>query len=342
MLTQILASACVLAVLILLILDQRSQIAPSTSSRQTQHRLLGGHFHGIFSNEQAKENVLAVRSKRRKYIEVCKSNDTSREDVDATLHDFFTPSLITTSTIESNIGLEPCPFVFLDFGANVGDSLGKFINAGIPNCPEKNINAARIDLQDGMVKPVLHKRVYNKLIKWVNQQFQETSKQILEDVQPEMYCYFGVEGNPVFTDRLKALESRTMRSYPRPVRRAHFFTETVGAAKDGPISLYLDTINKNANFWGSSILADHIDVKKSAQNGEPMAARVEGLTLTTLIKKTLQKQIGGHLIIKMDVEGAEYAILNEAFESNALCDLVDSVIRVDVLVEIHNNVSLFL
>jgi hypothetical protein len=41
----------------------------------------------------------------------------------------------------------------------------------------------------------------------------------------------------------------------------------------------------------------------------------------------------------MDIEGAEYALLNEAFDSGALCNTTARAVRVDIIVEVHGEVS---
>lgn len=133
-----------------------------------------------------------------------------------------------------------------------------------------------------------------------------------------------------------------MRSSPRPVRLAHFWTSTVAAGSNGPAILYLDTRNVEKNFWGSSILASHTDVQASAaSSGNLVETPVEGKTLTTILQETVIGVPGSHVIIKMDVEGAEYAVLNEAFDSGILCNLTDAAVRVDILAELHQRVGLY-
>lgn len=51
---------------------------------------------------------------------------------------------------------------------------------------------------------------------------------------------------------------------------------------------------------------------------------------------TPEEQKGGLLIIKMDVEGAEYQVLKEAAMSGVLCDYVKRGNRVVLIVEFHN------
>ena len=130
------------------------------------------------------------------------------------------------------------------------------------------------------------------------------------------------------------MEQRVMHTTPRPVRSAHFLTETIGVAKDGPAILYLDTVNKKNNFWGSSIMDSHIDVKKSAEknNFTKVEAHVQGISLSSLLNKTVDSNTK-HVFIKMDIEGAEYEVMNEAHDT--ICQTIASGVKIDILLELH-------
>ena len=63
---------------------------------------------------------------------------------------------------------------------------------------------------------------------------------------------------------------------------------------------------------------DAVKTAKEMNNGTAIAADVDGIRLTTLVKNTMlpfqpdatdQDKAGGVLIVKMDVEGAEYLII---------------------------------
>jgi Methyltransferase FkbM domain len=70
-----------------------------------------------------------------------------------------------------------------------------------------------------------------------------------------------------------------------------------------------------------------------------------GISLSSMVKNTVMaykegvtesdKQ-GGLLIIKMDVEGAEYQVLKEVAESGVLCEYAKMGNRVVFVVEYHN------
>jgi hypothetical protein len=53
---------------------------------------------------------------------------------------------------------------------------------------------------------------------------------------------------------------------------------------------------------------------------------------------TEEDKHGGLLIIKMDVEGAEYQVLKEVAESGVLCEYIKLGNRVVFVVEYHNTV----
>lgn len=75
------------------------------------------------------------------------------------------------------------------------------------------------------------------------------------------------------------------------------------------------------------------------------SADVTGITLSTMVQSTMlalkedasaEEQSGGLLIVKMDVEGAEYQVLKEVAASGVLCKLKEMGNRVVLVVEYHN------
>ena len=67
--------------------------------------------------------------------------------------------------------------------------------------------------------------------------------------------------------------------------------------------------------------------------------------MSTLARSTLlpfkpdatpEESQGGLLIVKMDVEGAEYQVLKEIAASGVLCDYIQRGNRVVLIVEFHN------
>lgn len=90
------------------------------------------------------------------------------------------------------------------------------------------------------------------------------------------------------------------------------------------------------------------DAVKSAEelgSGQVFSADVQGISLSTLTKNTAlafkpaattEETKGGLLIIKMDVEGAEYQVLKEVAASGVLCEYIQRGNRVVMIVEYHN------
>jgi hypothetical protein len=209
-----------------------------------------------------------------------------------------------------------------------GDSLGKFIDAGFPlECPALNQSETRprYSLEHGNV--TLEYSIKNDLTIFASRAFQALS------LGPEDFCYVGVEGNPVFTSRLQKLEARVMNTKPKPIRAAHFYTESVGAGVDGPTFLYLDERNVAQNFWGSSIFATHRDVVARG-DATTIQAPVMGLTLTTLLKRSVLKTNGSHVLMKIDIEGGEFPLMNEAI--GTLCEYTQAGVRVEAILETHH------
>lgn len=233
--------------------------------------------------------------------------------------------------------IEKCQYTFLDFGANVGDSLGKFIDSGMDNCQrtEEGLEfGPKYNLETGELDQFHEKD--NPLVRFARTFTRKQQNKVGH--YPEEYCYYGVEGNPVFTQRLKALEERVMSSTPRPVKNAVFFTETVGAGVDGPTTLYLDTISEDKNYWGSSVLTQPKYVRESAEKhngGKPIAAPVQGITMSKLVEQTTLREEGSHLLIKVDIEGGEFALFEEVHRSGVLCDYTARGVDVNILVEKH-------
>lgn len=90
---------------------------------------------------------------------------------------------------------------------------------------------------------------------------------------------------------------------------------------------------------------DAVKSAKELGDGEVFSAEVQGISLSTLTKKTVlaykpgatrEETTGGLLIIKMDVEGAEYQVLKEVASSGILCDYIEKGNRVVMIVEFHN------
>ena len=222
----------------------------------------------------------------------------------------------------------PCEYTFLDLGANVGDTIRKLIDSGLPALNGKQ---HEFEFAKGGLGDVQYGQWIGKRQMYESFQLSEYIQKKANGILPEDFCYYGVEGNPTFTARLREIEIAIMNLYPRPLRHAHFFTDHVATGVDGPTTLYLDTVNHGDNYWGSSIFQSHHDVQRS---GKDTGVPVTGITLTTLLRETLKSN--GHAIIKIDIEGAEFALIDEAIKSNVLCEFCqDRNATINVQLELH-------
>jgi hypothetical protein len=133
--------------------------------------------------------------------------------------------------------------------------------------------------------------------------------------RPEDYCYYGVEGNPVFTDRLQSLEDFILDTRPRPLQHIHFFTTSVGAGKDGMTkhctwirSIRIRTIG--AVVFSMGIRMSGRVPQLRGGTVERFATDVMGFTIGTLMRQTLafdphatpeDKKL--HDFFEVDIEG---------------------------------------
>jgi len=288
------------------------------------------------------------RSNLKKLCSAAKTPEAVTALTKQNLQGFSLPS-VRVPQPRNDQAVKRCHNVVMDFGANVGDTSGHVVDTGLIGCK-------REDLGKDVATPESHFNLETKQFEHVAKRNMLTKhfEKLIEDVGkgaygPEDYCYYGIEGNPHFTDRLQKIEDFVMAIRPRPIQHMHFFTESVGAGEDGMTKLYLDTINTKENFWGSSIFKDHQDVRKSAEkagkSADTIAAPVMGYTIGTLMRKTLtafdpnasdaQKK-GNHLILKVDIEGGEYPLLHQAVEEGTLCEFTKMGNTADLYIEFHS------
>jgi len=120
-----------------------------------------------------------------------------------------------------------------------------------------------------------------------------------------------VEANPNFNDKLKAEAAKYPSGY------VHAMTSTAAYMCEGQTSFFVDTVNTAQNFWGSSMSANTPDVQKSGKTS---------VTVPTLnVNRILYENTipADRVILKMDIEGAEFDVLPCLVQSPS-SNLVDS------------------
>lgn len=115
---------------------------------------------------------------------------------------------------------------------------------------------------------------------------------------------FLFEANPVFNSALVDAKQK----YDSQGIRVNIFPSTVVDVKDGTRTFYLDNVNGEHDYWGSSTYANHPDAVKSGSNGTELTA----INISRwLLMNTLTRDF---VVIKMDIEGAEYDIIPHMVE----------------------------
>lgn len=110
------------------------------------------------------------------------------------------------------------------------------------------------------------------------------------------YQAFLVEANPRFDSPLHELTV----AYPDKV---HVAPSTAAYMCEGETTFYLDVTNHEVNYWGSSMSPNHPDAVKSGHT----KVTVPTINLMKyLTENTIQ---GDFVLLKMDIEGAEWDIL---------------------------------
>jgi FkbM family methyltransferase len=109
------------------------------------------------------------------------------------------------------------------------------------------------------------------------------------------YEAFLVEANPRFQEPLKAIEKNN--------KKVHAYASTAAYMCEATTSFFLDTVNHDKNYWGSSLSTNHQDTKNSG---------LQKVTVPTanLMRILYENTIPGDwVMVKMDIEGAEWDIL---------------------------------
>jgi hypothetical protein len=320
-------------------------LAIATSSNLRSYIAIDDTLFSTFEIEDNARKVKLLRQTIRNQCDAAKSvTDLVRTSANQ-IAGYKVPGARIPTVHDTINVVQRCKNVVMDFGANIGDTAGHVIDSGMISCDRNrelggdtlhtHLNVETRQFESVQKQNRLTKHLHKLISKGDSNQ------------GPEDNCYYGIEGNPHFTQQLQKLEDYVMAINPRPIQHMHFFTESVGAGVDGMTKLYLDTINAGKNFWGSSIYKDHQDVRKSANNTdvEKIAAPVMGYTLGTLMRMTLkafdpnaseQDKKGGHFVLKVDIEGGEYPLMHQAITEGTLCEFVRLGNTADIFIEFHS------
>lgn len=142
-----------------------------------------------------------------------------------------------------------------------------------------------------------------------NQVINETQ---LKDVQWNIYAF---EPNPRFTSDLIAMKENVSKTH-----KVNLYNDTAAWTHDGYVSFYLELISNFSE--GSSLLKEH-----------PFVSKDKNLTVRCVDVAKLIKQYDKEdfVVVKIDIEGAEYDLLLHFIKENVM-PLIDYLI-----VEFHKN-----
>jgi len=163
------------------------------------------------------------------------------------------PSNVTDALPSDHAPYKFCRNVFIDLGTNIGDTIGYFVDNALDVCTvpwvEKYPDAS---INDQFPRPHLDVANLNIIHEGRNPngmylQIQQYMKRADQPISANSFCVYGMEGNPVFTERLQKLENYIMGAQPRPIEHLHIHTESVITAVDGPTKLHLDKLTVSMN-----------------------------------------------------------------------------------------------
>jgi hypothetical protein len=167
-------------------------------------------------------------------------------------------------------------YVFVDLGANRADSLRVFLKQNHTKFEYDFPRPEGCEYSDAEIHLFEANPVFNKDLIKAKEEF--TRPIVFDSSAPE-------NQNRTFVDKLEI--------YPM----------TIVYTKDQVIPFYLDTVNPENDYWGSSVLDSTIDVKRSGKVSVDLAA--------VDIAKFLMRNFSPRdfVVVKMDIEGAEYDIV---------------------------------
>jgi FkbM family methyltransferase len=181
-------------------------------------------------------------------------------------------------------------YIFIDLGANKGDSVYNFIGV------DKRANGGDL--------------------------YYKNTLNITDDIEWTIYAF---EPNKFFNKQLDEMKKKS-----EDLGHSLFlFKETAASTFDGKCDFYIDTYHSNYDFIGSSLNKNHKDVILSKST----ATIIKCVDFGKFVKENLR--MDDLVIVKMDIEGTEYAILIDLIKKEAL-KLVDHI-----AVEFHEFVSPF-
>jgi FkbM family methyltransferase len=130
-------------------------------------------------------------------------------------------------------------------------------------------------------------------------------------VKENNWTVHGFEANPFCDNQIDKIRVKLETKE----RKVNMSKSTAAWIYNGNVKFYLDTVNKGFNYWGSSLNPNHPDVVRS----EKKAINVTCVDISSLLRNYKKDEF---FVIKFDIEGAEYELLDH-FISQQVLELID-------------------
>jgi FkbM family methyltransferase len=122
-----------------------------------------------------------------------------------------------------------------------------------------------------------------------------------------------VEANPFFNKSLEEVK----QFCESQGHQVFLFTQTAAWIKNEKLTFYLDTVNPDKNYWGSSLIKDVPNAEKSNFTN----VQVDGIDVAQLLKRYSPDD---EVVMKMDIEGSEFQMIEHLINQQAL-QLIDII-----------------
>ena len=240
--------------------------------------------------------------------------------------------------------LPACAGLFIDVGANIGDSLYKFYRK--PNCFERCLHYKHVPVPDdlqprpcrlanetcattGTCANANETCFCSKHAAWGNCGYEWPYWLPLG--RRRTFCADAFEPNPQLAPKLRAVGKWLTSSGLAPHVRIH--NGTALSTRDGVAPFALDTTSKATNLGGPAVGSSLVlDKRALGADGKPgrgaaLGNRVLVRTLDAVryVRSLPTWTRGQHVAFKLDVEGSEFTMLRELLVSGALCAHVDTL-----------------
>lgn len=128
------------------------------------------------------------------------------------------------------------------------------------------------------------------------------------------WIVYAVEANPYFNSMLDDIKDLCENLG----HIIYMYKETAAWIKNEKVEFYLDTVNRENNYWGSSLLKNHPDVISSNLTN----IMINGIDISDILAQYTPED---EIILKIDIEGGEYKLLSHLIEKSTL-KLVDVIL----------------